>query len=55
MNNFSLKFNKSKQRSNISDQHLNDCMKINSAKILSPNTDKIVSEMQCHVPNSNNK
>jgi hypothetical protein len=51
----SLKFNKSKQRSTISDQHLNDCMKINSAKSLSPNIDKIVSEMQCHVSNSNNK
>jgi hypothetical protein len=30
-------------------------MKINSAKSLSPNIDKIVSEMQCHVSNSNNK
>ncbi len=42
-----LKLNKSKQRSLISDQHLNDCMKIIFARNISPNIDKIISEMQC--------
>jgi hypothetical protein len=51
----SLKFNKSKQRSTISDQHLSDFTKTNSAKSLSPNIDKIVFEMQCHISNSDNK
>ena len=51
----SLKFNKTKQRSTVSDQHLNSCMKINSSIRLSPNIDKIISEMQCHVSNSNSK
>jgi hypothetical protein len=44
------KFNKSKQRSSLSDKHLNDCMKIITANDMSPNIDQIVSNMQSHPP-----
>jgi hypothetical protein len=44
----SLKFNKSKQRSSLTDKHLNDCMKIITANDMSPNIHKIVSNMQFH-------
>jgi hypothetical protein len=44
----SLKFNKSKQRSSLTGKHLNDCMKIITAKDIIPNIDKIVSNLQFH-------
>ena len=51
----SLKFHKLENRISLTNEHLNDCMKITFANSFKPNIEKIVSEMQCHVSTNKNK
>ena len=51
----SLKFNKSKHRNSLTNEHLSDCMKIITANNITPDINKIVSNMQSHPSCSQNK
>jgi hypothetical protein len=50
-----MKINKTKLTNRISDNHLNDRMKIMNAKKLKPNIDVIIDKKQCQASKSSNK